>query len=56
MRLYEGMSVFRVRDILDFSKIDIAVKERWLVHEDERLRATREGMLRLDTLLSYILK
>ena len=64
LRLYKGVSLERcetisgmgVQDVLDFAKIDSAVKEGWLIHEGGILQTTREGMLRLDALLGYILK
>jgi oxygen-independent coproporphyrinogen-3 oxidase len=55
LRLYDGASLSRVQEILDFSKIDIAVQEGWLVQKDGKIKATREGMLRLDALLGYII-
>ncbi len=63
LRLYDGVSLerceklsgLRARDMLDFSRIDMVVHEGWLVQDDSRIKATREGMLRLDALLGYIL-
>ncbi|MCK5374380.1 MAG: hypothetical protein KAJ40_03765, partial [Alphaproteobacteria bacterium] len=54
----ESLSGVKAQDVLDFSKIDVAMQEGWIVvHNDEAktLQATREGMLRLDALLGYIL-
>ncbi len=64
LRLYDGVSLtrceelsgVRAQDMLDFSKIDIAIKEDWLEQESGKIKATREGMLRLNALLGYIIK
>jgi len=63
LRLYDGVSLKRseelsgvhAQDMLDFAKIDIAVKEGWLIKDGEKIKATREGMLRLNALLGYII-
>ncbi len=62
-RLYDGVSLahcedlsgVKASDVLDFSKIDMAAKEGWLEKEDGKIKATREGMLRLNALLGYLL-
>ncbi|MFP4386637.1 MAG: coproporphyrinogen-III oxidase family protein, partial [Alphaproteobacteria bacterium] len=54
----EALSSVRSQDILDFSRIEIACEEGWLVYDKKRhhLSATREGILRLNALLGYIVR
>lgn len=66
MRLYDGVSLRRLealsglkaQEMLDFDKVQKAQQEGWLVYDegvDARLRASREGMLRLDSLIGYVI-
>ena len=41
---------------IDERKLESAVSEGWLVREDERIVPTREGWLRLNALVPYLLK
>ena len=42
-------------DMVDLKKLDVAVREGWAVFDGVRLRLTREGILRLNALLPYLL-
>lgn len=64
MRLRDGVSIERCEhlsglpfsDHVDMDRLDIVIKEGWANREGDVLRLTREGMLRLNALLPYILK
>lgn len=64
LRLYSGLDISKLEaycgvsrhDLLDDIKIGILVSEGWAVTEGEILRLTREGMLRLNAIVPFILK
>ena len=64
LRLREGVALERLeeevggpwQDFMDEGKIATLAAQGWLVQGDGRLRATREGLLRLNAILAYVLK
>ncbi len=64
LRLKEGVSVEKLEhegqcaldEILDVAKIEALTIEGWLSHENRTLRLNREGMLRLNAIVPFILK
>ena len=66
LRLREGVSLSRCEamsglefaDIIDMDKVNVSVEQGWMAKEKagDHLRLTREGMLRLNAILPYILK
>lgn len=64
LRLREGISVERCEmlsglsffDMVDDMHLDVAIKEGWVSHNGGCISLTREGMLRLNPLISYLLK
>ena len=56
LRLKGGVDV-RDLDVLDFEKVDRAVKEGWVIYDEGagNLTATREGLLRLNALLGFLI-
>lgn len=64
LRLRDGVTVARLQEIsgedffkqIDVSKLDRVIQEGWAVLDGTSLRLTREGMLRLNVIIPYILK
>ena len=64
LRLREGVSLKHLnaqvgqdwRSYIDADHLRIAQDEGWIVLDDEHMRLSREGMLRLNALVPYILK
>ncbi len=55
LRLYEGTSIKDFKNILDMEKILHICGEGWAHLNGDNLRLTREGMLRLNAIIPYIL-
>jgi oxygen-independent coproporphyrinogen-3 oxidase len=43
-------------DVIDASRLDVLLDQGWLSLEDQHLKPSREGWLRVDSILPYILK
>ena len=64
LRLREGISIAQCEtqsglsffDMVAQSKMDTARAEGWIIQEGDSIRLTREGMLRLNVLIPFILK
>ena len=64
LRLHEGISLDHLSaqadddwcNLLDMKKVGIARDEGWLKYDDRRMCLSQEGMLRLNSLVPYILK
>ena len=52
----EALSGLKFDDMMDAAHLQAAYDEGWLVMDGDILKATREGMLRLNALIPYILK
>ncbi len=60
LRLRDGVSLSALdeswQDYIDQDHMRQAVIEGWLVHEDDNIRLTREGLLRLNAMVPYLLR
>lgn len=63
LRLRDGISVSHVENVcglrfenmVDQHHLDIALGQGWVRYDGDRISLTREGMLRLNALLSYLI-
>lgn len=56
LRLYDGMDVRAYDAFLKPESMQHLASEGWLCYEEGRLKLTREGMVRLNMILPYIIK
>lgn len=60
IRLFDGMPVSQMpenwRDFIDEERLESLVTEGWLCYDGERMQLTREGMLRLNAVVRYVMK
>ncbi|GJL85207.1 MAG: coproporphyrinogen III oxidase [Micavibrio sp.] len=64
LRLRDGVSLLALereagqnwQDFIDEDHVNQAAKEGWLVHQDDCLRLTHEGLLRLNAMVPYLLR
>jgi len=64
LRLSEGAPLERLQqegscdifDVIDAKKLDEAIRQGWIENDGKILKATREGFLRLNALVPYILR
>jgi len=64
LRVKEGADLSRAeaetglawRDVIDTKRLDVLIDQSWLHLQDERLVPSREGWLRVDSILPFILK
>lgn len=57
LRLYDGMTLSpRHWTYLDRAKVQSLADQEWLVYSDDHIRLTREGIVRLNAVLSFIVR
>lgn len=64
LRLRDGMSIKRAEslsghsfdDMVDMNNLQVAINEGWIIRDDDIIKLSREGMLRLNALIPYLLK
>jgi len=64
LRVKEGVDLARAeaetglawRDVIDTNRLEVLIEQNWLNLEDSRLVPSREGWLRVDSILPFILK
>ncbi len=64
LRLRDGISIQAVEDksgkvfsdMVDADKLQSSIDQDWVIQSDDTLKLTREGLLRLNALIPYILK